>query len=350
MFKILGSAEPKYLAATDFLIGDMSNINYEFLLYDKPIILLANDWLTKNFPDIGIKCDIRNINSAIIESIKTPDLYSLKRKLWLERTISYLNEPASKRYIDIMLHKSGLLKPSFLFFHGDDSVRKTNLIPLVKEVSSRNFNYNFVAGKQKNMISNSNTIIVGAHYADIPLLDGYRVHIDHDLKGISTANLEYGIWDYKKHKYFPHIDLHIVAGKAGDKRTKLVLGPYEDRTIIAGYPKGDHFLKLNTQKNKDDVYNELGFKKGIPLVTYAPAGKCSFMKPGGSLNNNVIYKLMELSKCNNFHVLVKMKYDNSIIGRVINILKDVKRNYFGKKIYDDGSKWRSFFAEEDAEI
>ena len=34
MFKVVSSPHPKYLAATDILIGDMSNINYEFLLLD----------------------------------------------------------------------------------------------------------------------------------------------------------------------------------------------------------------------------------------------------------------------------------------------------------------------------
>jgi hypothetical protein len=33
-YKVIGSADPIYLAAKDILIGDMSNTNYEFLLYD----------------------------------------------------------------------------------------------------------------------------------------------------------------------------------------------------------------------------------------------------------------------------------------------------------------------------
>ena len=53
MYVRIGSPDPKYLAATDVLIGDMSNINYEFLLLDRPIILIANNWLKDTFPDIG---------------------------------------------------------------------------------------------------------------------------------------------------------------------------------------------------------------------------------------------------------------------------------------------------------
>lgn len=81
-YKIIGSAEPKYLAVTDILIGDMSNVNYEFLFYDRPIILLANDWLRENFPDIGIKTDLYGLEEAIERSLKNPDEFKEPRKFW----------------------------------------------------------------------------------------------------------------------------------------------------------------------------------------------------------------------------------------------------------------------------
>ena len=59
-FKIIHSPDEKYLAATDLLIGDMSDINYEFLIFNRPIILLANKWVKKNWPDIGYKLDEEN--------------------------------------------------------------------------------------------------------------------------------------------------------------------------------------------------------------------------------------------------------------------------------------------------
>jgi len=59
--KLIGSPALTYLAATDILIGDMSDVNYEFLLFDRPIIILANRWVNENFPDIGIKTDITGI-------------------------------------------------------------------------------------------------------------------------------------------------------------------------------------------------------------------------------------------------------------------------------------------------
>ncbi len=47
MFKIIHESYPNILSVTDILIGDMSDINYEFLLVNKPIILLSNEWLDK---------------------------------------------------------------------------------------------------------------------------------------------------------------------------------------------------------------------------------------------------------------------------------------------------------------
>jgi len=87
VFQQFGSAEPKYLAATDILIGDMSNINYEFLIYDRPIILLANKWVQENFPDIGIKTDIKGLRAAIASSIECPDEFKAQRRYWLDKRI-----------------------------------------------------------------------------------------------------------------------------------------------------------------------------------------------------------------------------------------------------------------------
>ena len=42
-FKIIGSSHPKYLAATDILIGDMAGINYEFLIFNRPINININN-------------------------------------------------------------------------------------------------------------------------------------------------------------------------------------------------------------------------------------------------------------------------------------------------------------------
>ena len=345
MLKIIGSADPKYLAATDLLIGDMSSINYEFLLYDRPVVLLSNDWVETNFPDIGIKTDLSELYSAIKYSFLHKDEYQKNRKLWLNRTISQISEKASKRYIDIILEKSKIVNPEFIFIHGGNMIRKTNLLPLVEEVDRREFK-RFLIGKKKEIIfkKDGNVLIVAAHFRDLwNECPGYKVHIDHDLKGVATTNLEYAIWDYKKNNYFPHIDIHITAGEAGDRRTKLVLGPLANRTFIGGSPKGDHLLQLNTEQNKKAVYEELGLRERLPLVTYAPAGEESYMKPGGSLSDEVIDYLREISRDEKYHILIKMKYENTRNFKLRHILKKV--NIFQKKIYDDGSKWRALFPD-----
>ena len=309
MFKILGSSHPKYLAATDLLVGDMSNINYEFLLLKKPIILLANNWVKNNFPNIGPKPTLGNLEETIYNVLNNPNEYKSKREFWLKKTIEITKRSATKKYIDLILKKSQMINPKFIFVTGGNSVRETNISPLAYEVKKRLYRFSVVKHiRRKEIRKEIDTIIIGAHFRDIPRSKhGYKVHIDHDLKGIASANLNYAIWDYKRNNYFPNIDLHIVAGKAGELRTRKVLGPLADRTQIAGYPKGDEILNLNTRENKFNVFKELEFDMKLPLVTYAPAGYKSYMKPGGSLDKNVIKKFEEISKENKCNILLKMK-------------------------------------------
>ena len=147
MLKSIGSAEPKYLAATDLLIGDMSSINYEFLLYDRPVVLLANEWVKTNFPDIGIKANLNELRLALNHSLSHKNEYQVNRKLWLNRTICQTSEKASKRYIGTILEKSKIANPEFIFIHGGNEVRKTNLLPLVEEVERRGMNCLFIEKK-----------------------------------------------------------------------------------------------------------------------------------------------------------------------------------------------------------
>jgi hypothetical protein len=339
MFKIIGSPHPKYLAATDILIGDMSNINYEFLLFDKPIILLANDWVEKVFPDIGPKVKLKNLEKEILNAIQYPNELSEDRKYWLSNTIEIGKKSATEKFIDLILDKSKFRRPEFHFITGGNSVRETNIKPLANEVKKRSYDFSVVKKiKEINFSRKSNMVFVAAHFKDLPSFNfGYKVHIDHDLKGIGSANLNYAIWDYKRNDYFPNIDLHIVAGKAGLLRTEKVLGPLADRIEIAGYPKGGDLLKLNTLENKQAVFKELDLDMDFPLVTYAPAGQYDFMKPGGSLNENVMKELEKLSRNNSFHILAKMKYKVDFKTKIKTILKKI--HPFQKKIYDDGSNW-----------
>ena len=242
MYVRIGSPDPKYLAATDVLIGDMSNINYEFLLLDRPIILIANNWLKDTFPDIGPKIHINKLEEEIYNALNNPLQFSKERKYWLNQTIEVNKKSASEKYINLMLSKSKLNNHVFCFITGGNSVRETNIKPLVDMVKKKSYPFEIVRKYQNSdNCLNSNIIFVGAHFKDLlSIKNGYKVHIDHDLK-IGSANLKYAIWDYKGINTFLELT-YIVAGKAGLLRTKKVLGPNAGRAIIAGYPKGDDLL------------------------------------------------------------------------------------------------------------
>jgi len=78
---------------------------------------------------------------------------------------------------------------------------------------------------------------------------------------------------------------------------------------------------------------------GKPLITYAPAGEESFMKPGGSLNGKVIKELHRLSVKYKYqyHILIKLKYERSIIKKAKSILKNIPGAT--KIIFDKGNTW-----------
>lgn len=328
-FKQVGSVDSKYLTATDILIGDMSDINYEFLLFDRPIILLANEWLRENFPDIGIKTDLDGLEEAIKRSIADPGKYKERRKYWLEKTIYKPDGHSSKRALHTIVEHSKIENPNIILVHGNSAVRKTNLNALADEAMRRNFITNYVKSAGENTEQNANNIYIAAHFEDLNIHGGYKVHLDHGLKGKGTANVEFSMNDYKRHNYFPMIDLHITAGEVGQERTEMLLGPLKDRAVIAGYPKADDLLRLNTPDNRYVVCQELGFNENKPVITYAPAGEKSYMKPGGSLNKEVLKELRRLSEKTNYNFLVKLKYSKAPLER--RILRKIRRTVLGVK-------------------
>lgn len=322
MFKQIGSPEAKYLAATDILIGDMSDTNYEFLLLNRPVILLANKWLRENFSDIGIKTDLGGLAGAIKRSLDNPAEYEEQRKYWLEKTIHKPDGQSSKRVLNTIIEYSKIQKPNMIFLHAGSIVLKSNLSPLLEEAKRRGFKTSFVKSIREIKEQNKNNIYIAAHFKYLNFPGGYKVHLDHAPKGKGAANVEFSRTDYKRHNYFPLINLHITAGQVGQERTRLQLGPFGNRAVIAGYPKADDLIKLNTKENKKAVYEEFGFDKNKPIITYAPAGKESYMKPGGSLSKEIINKLKEIACQYNYNILVKLKYPKQpIIFRVLAKLK-----------------------------
>jgi hypothetical protein len=321
-FKQLASPDPEYLTATDILIGDMSDTNYEFLLFDRPVILLANQWLRENFPDIGIKTDLAGLESAIQRSIENPAEFHEPRALWLGKTIYQPDGQSAGRCLDIMMERADIKNPRFVFIHGGDAVRKTNLAPMYLEARRRGLDADFVVSQRKSR-GRDDTVYVAAHVADLNISGGYKVHFDHGLKSQGTANVPAAIEYYRENDYFPLNDLHITAGEVGQVRTEMLLGPRRDRAVIGGYPKADDLLRLNTAENKSGVFRKLGFEAGQPLITYASAGRQGQDKPGGSLNEEVIAVLKDISSRRGYNILVKLKYPKGII--VLQALNKLRR-------------------------
>ena len=122
ILKKVFSSKAKYLAASDILIGDMSDINYEFLIFNRPIILLANDWVHKEFPDIGIKCDLETLSNAIYQSIENPKEYENIRQTWLSKTHHNPDGNSSKRVLNKIIEFSKLNNPRLIFLNGNISL------------------------------------------------------------------------------------------------------------------------------------------------------------------------------------------------------------------------------------
>ena len=306
-YRIIGSPDPKYLAATDILVGDMSDTNYEFLLYNRPIILLANDWMRKNFPGIGIRTDLNGLKSAIKRSMAHPEEFEKKREYYLAKAIEKPDGRASERIIKIVLEKSGISHPIFYFLDGGDQVLRSNLSPLEEEVKKRGYECHRMARLKES--DDKNNIFISAHFENLHIKgSGFRVHFDHGLKGQGTANVEMSRRDYEKNQFFPYIDLHITAGEMGHERTtQILLGPNAGRAFMAGYPKADHLMNLNTKENKNAVMKEFGFDISKPLITYAPSGKKSYEKPGGSFSPEALDEFTRIARTENLNILIKLK-------------------------------------------
>jgi len=304
-FKKIGSPDPRYLAATDILIGDMSDINYEFLLFDRPIILLANNWLIKNFPDMGIKTDISGLENAIRRSISNPGEFSAERKYWLGKTIHKPGENSSGRVIDAILKYSQVKNPFVVILHGNSKVLKTHMEPLYLDLKKRKIDCRYIDKYTEDIKTGENNyIFISAHNRllnDIPF--GYRVHIDHGVKGMGTTDLKKLIIQFREMQYLPNIDLHVTEGLVSFEKTKRILGPNSGRAILVGYPKSDVLLELNNSRNRISVCKEFGFDSNKTLITYAPAGKYSYpFKQGASLSRKVIKRLN-----GDINILIKLK-------------------------------------------
>ena len=161
-YKVVYSPDPKYLSASDILIGDMSDINYEFLIFNRPIILIDNDWVRKEFPDIGIKCDLNNLIDAINQSIQNPKEYETNRNIWLAKTHHKPDGKSSKRVLDKIIEFSKITDPELIFIHGNNEVLKNTVNPIYQEAINQGYSCKFIERFRKNLHLQGN-IYISSH-------------------------------------------------------------------------------------------------------------------------------------------------------------------------------------------
>ncbi len=325
-FRIISSPDPKYLAATDILVSDMSNINYDFLIYNRPIVLLANEWLIKNFPDIGIKTDLDHLEEAIARVINYPDEYKQQREYWHKKTMHNPDGNSSLRVFDAITKYSKFIKPVIIFIHGGNEISKFHLEPLFKISQSRGYRSILANNPKKIQISEDqrkNGVIFVATHNNVlkEIKNGFKVHIDHSVKGVGVTDYERLSLQYRENRYYPNTDLHITEGEVSYENTISLMGEYKNKVIMVGYPKSDLLIKANTFENKKDIFKSLGFDIAKPLITYAPTGKYRYpYKQGASLSNESIEKFKMVSKKNNYNILVKLRSKDNIIKKILDKL------------------------------
>ena len=321
-YKIVHSSDPKYLAAADILIGDMSDINYEFLVFNRPIILLASDWVLKEFPEIGIKSDLTNLLKAIYRSIQNPKEYEKNRKIWLAKTHYKPDGKSSKRVINKIIAFTKMDGPRLIFIHGNNEVLKNTVKPIYQEAINQGYSCKFIDRFSKSTHLKEN-IYISSHNELLDFSCGIKIHLDHGNKGPGVSPLDYKKKQWKNNNYWCNTDMFITEGEISHEETKICLGPYPEKAVMVGFPRSDDYLRLNTSENKTSVCNELRLDYKLPLVIYAPAGKYSYpTKQGATLSRSVIKHIKKISQSKDFNILVKLKYPRSWIFQ--RILKKIK--------------------------
>jgi hypothetical protein len=326
-YKVISGSNAKYLAASDILIGDMSDINYEFLIFNRPIVLLANNWVRKELPNIGIKCNLEEIHDSIIRSIEKPHEYEKERQFWLEKTHHKADGNSSGRVIDEIMEYVNITNPSFVFLHGDDNVLYDTISPIYREAKCRNIDSQMIGRFSNNNFSTDNVVFIAASNGLLNFDGGYKVHVDHGNKGPGVTHLDSMREQWKQNNYWKKTHLQITEGEVSQERTKIILGPDSHKAVMVGFPRADDYLRLDKPETKIDVCKSLNLDPNLPLITYAPAGIYKYpFKQGGSLNHNVIRKLKRLGKKNDYNILVKLKNKRHnpnliLLKKLINLLR-----------------------------
>ena len=324
MFKTIGKAEPNILCITDYLIGDMSDINYEFLLLNKPLLLLSNKWLKQNFPSLG--CRIGDIGQLadVLGAINDHDEYTKQRKKYLDEAFAVTDASNADVALETILAASKIDKPILALHHRNNIIYKSNLVPLIAAAEKLGLDV-----VENIALRDPSVINVGAHFGcllDPQISKNYCVHLDHGLKGVGTANVEISKRDYLKHNFFPSVDLHLTAGRMGQVRTEMLLGPMKARAMIGAYPKATEIINGANPSNREIMFKAFGLDPSLPVITYAPAGEESPEKPGGSLTKSVLKDLKNFEKTHNLNVVIKLKYPFYFQRKTLSSIKQRFKN------------------------
>jgi hypothetical protein len=223
----------------------------------------------------------------------------------------------------VIIEKSGITNPYILFIHGDNDVSKVHLDPLFSAAREKCFSCGFAGYfDEKTHASQKDLLIVSTHNNILDDIKyGYRIHIDHSVKGKGVTDFNSLCLLYKEKEYYKNTDLQVTEGEISFENTKLLMGPLKDRVIMAGYPKSDTLLKYNTAENKEQVYRELGLKNDRILITYAPTGKYRYpFKQGASLSKEMLNHLKIIAKTNDYNILVKLRSKETLYEKMSKIV------------------------------
>ena len=250
-FKIVNNADSKYLAVTDILIGDMSDIVHEFLIFNRPIILLKNDWVIKEMANIGIKCDISF--EDIVRSIKryqdNSDLYRKERMEWLRKTHYKPDGNSSKRVVESIITKSGIDNPRLVFLHNNNDINYVTIKPIYFKANEMGVQ-TILQDRFKEKKHSHNNIYIASHNEYLNFIPGYKVHVDHGNKGPGVTEMVNKIKQWEKANYWRNTDLFITEGPISYERTQNVLGPFKEKAIMVGFPRSDEYIELDSPETK----------------------------------------------------------------------------------------------------
>jgi hypothetical protein len=313
---------PYWLAKADIFVGDMSDLTYEALILDIPILQFENKWIKDNFPVVGERfktgSELYQKLSAMM-SQEIPIGTSLKYSNIIDNVIDCPSN-SEGRILTELSSTFSLPNVNFEFHHLNNHIYKEILFPILDQIKKYYPKYTVIdTTRSTKLINKPNfrnvSLICHVETSHILKNDDYIIHIGHGLKGDGTAFLGKSIELYRSNNHFIKIDKFYVAGKMGKDRLTNVLGVGCDRISIVGYAKITKLIqsrrKLQKRKRVSDKIT----------ILYGPAGIREPDKPGGSVTISLLYNLIKVGLKPNVCVVIKVKSYKHFARQIINLLR-----------------------------